>query len=479
MSSNPWNGNHNLVTGGNVNVSNHNDGANVNVNGNNNGNSNSNNNNNNNNNHDNTITSTHLLAANFVPNNLREINTAMVSTIIQTKPSPSMENEIRRVFYSLVGGNSNTGNEMKINHQEAAAVGGGGSSDPATYFGNPAAAAAAAKMNQQYNNQNISHCFSCQCVSKQQCTDCPKPIKTTREEAFANDQAQKRRLLSSIPSINREMVGLTDERDGTTQHYISVFRELLQVEYAETRRLYEQAYNQYKAELSIPKALSTDHGKSNQGVAEIKVMGIADGRPSLRPGDKALIRPHGLVPIPVKIPSRGNNNNNTTNNNPIPYNNNNLPPQNFSSHPSQQAMYHHPKPQMVEVDARVLSVTRGNHNRKNKENRKDHVFISWVEDKFLDSQLKHRKCNVKFIPSSETHEACLTALSWLRSIDPAVARDLLFPSQSPKLPPPPAVDENIGDESEYEILNANQVQRTIVCVNYFLLLVLITFSLIN
>jgi hypothetical protein len=133
----------------------------------------------------------------------------------------------------------------------------------------------------------------------------------------------------------------------------------------------------------------------------------------------------------------------------------------------------------VEVDARVLSVTRGNHNRKNKENRKDHVFISWVEDKFLDSQLKHRKCNVKFIPSSETHEACLTALSWLRSIDPAVARDLLFPSQSPKLPPPPAVDENIGDESEYEILNANQVQRTIVCVNYFLLLVLITFSLIN
>jgi hypothetical protein len=470
MSSYPWIGNHTLVKGNETkkaDISSHSS-------------SNVNNNNNNNgvyhnNNHDNTITSTHLLAANFVPNNLRAINTAMVSTIIPTKPSPSMENEIRRVFYSLVGGSSNTGNEIKISQETAV----GGGSDPATYYGNPAAAnaAAAAKMNQQYNNQNISHCFSCQCVSKQRCTDCPKPIKTTREAAFANDQAQKRRLLSSIPSIDREMVGLTDETDGTTQHYIAVFRELLQVEYAETRRLYEQAYNQYKAELSIPKALSTDHGKSNQGVAEIKVMGIADGRPSLRPGDKALIRPHGLVPIPAKIPSRGNNYN-TTNNSPIPYNNNNnySSPQQFSSHPSQQAMYRQPKHQMVEVDARVLSVTRGNHNRKNKENRKDHVFISWVEDKFLDSQLKHRKCNVKFVPSSEAHEACLTALSWLRSIDPAVACDLLFPSQSPKLPPPPAVDENIGDESEYEQLNANQVRRTIFCVNYFLPLVLIAFS---
>jgi hypothetical protein len=451
MASYPWNGTHTFVKGDETNKADISSHSSSNV-------SNINNNNgvNHNNNHDNTITSTHLLAANFVPNNLRAINTAMVSTIISTKPSPSMENEIRRVFYSLVGGNSKTGNEIKINQE--AAVGGG--SDPATYYGNPSAAdadaTAVAIMNKQYNNQNISHCFSCQCVSKQRCTDCPKTIKTTREAAFANDQAQKRRLLSSIPSIDREMVGLTDETDGTTQHYIAVFRELLQVEYAETRRLYEQAYNQYKAELSIPKALSTDHGKSNQGVAEIKVMGIADGRPSLRPGDKALIRPHGLVPIPTKIHSRGNNCN-TTNNNPIPYSNNN----NSNYFGSQQAIYHHPKPQMVEVDARVLSVTRGNHNRKNKENRKDHVFISWVEDKFLDSQLKHRKCNVKFVPSSETHETCLTALSWLRSINPAVARDLLFPSQSPKLPPRPAVDENIGDESEYEKLNANQVRRTI------------------
>ena len=464
MASYNWNGTHTLVEGDETNRANISSHPSRNVN--NNNNNNNNNGVNHNNNHDNTITSTHLLAANFVPNNLRAINTAMVSTIIPTKPSPSMENEIRRVFYSLVGGNSNTGNEIKIN-QEAAV--GGGTSLPtcyaasavgrASYAATAAGRAGVAIMNMQLNDQNMSHRFSCQCKKKQRCTDCPKPIKTTREAAFANDQAQKRRLLSSIPSIDRDMVGLTDETDGTTQHYIAIFRELLQVEYAETLRLYEQAYNQYKAELSIPKALSTDHGKRNQGVAEIKVMGIADGRPSLRPGDKALLRPHGLVSIPMKIQS-GDNNYNPYNNN----NNNN--PNNFGS---QQAMYLHPKPQYVEVDARVLSVTRGNHNRKNKEHRKDHVFMSWVEDKFLDKQLRNRKYNVKFVPSSETHESCLTALSWLRSIDPAVARDLLFPSVSPKLPPPPAVDENIGDESEYEQLNANQVRRTMFVLVIFYL----------
>jgi len=435
--SNPWDGKHNFVSG----VTNEtkstdiiptsssaNDvNANVNVNV------------NNNNHHESTITSTHLLAANFVPNNLRAINTATVSAIIPTKPVPNMEREIRRVFYEFVGGN--TGSE--INKAVC---------DPVN----------------QSNNQNLSHCFNCQCVGKQRCTECPKSIKATREASFASNQVQKR-LASTIPSIGRDMVPGATNGSETTQHYLSVFRELLQVEYAERRRLYEQAYNQYKAELSIPKALSTDGGKSNQGVAQFKVMGIADGRPSLRSGDKVLIRPHGLVSLPVIIPIANTKNTTIACNKYLPpqpsahhqqFSQQYLPPQpsahhqQFSQqvrHPSQPT-YRHPKPQMVEVDARVVSVTRG------KIKQKDKVLISWVEDSFLDRQLKYHKCNVRFLPTSDQHERCLTALNWLRSIDPIVARDLLFPSQSPNLPPPPAVDENIGDESEYEQLNANQAR---------------------
>jgi len=419
MSSNPWNGKHNFVNS----VTNDNETKSTDISPSNSSANDENANVNDNIYHESTITSTHLLAANFVPNNLRAINTATVSAIISTKPAPNMDREIRRVFNELVGGN--TGSEIKKNV-----------CDPVN----------------QYDNQNLSHCFNCQCVGKQRCTDYPKPVKATREASFTSDQVQKR-LTSTIPSIGRDMVpGATNELE-TTQHYLACFRELLQVEYAERRRLYEQAYNQYKAELSIPKAISTDGGKNNQGVAQFKVMGIADGRPSLRPGDKVLIRPHGLVSLPAIIPAANTNNNN------IAYNKY-LPPQpsahhqQFSQqvrHPS-QPMYRHPKPQMVEVDARVLSVTRG------KGKQKDKVLISWVEDLFLDRQLKYHKCNVRFVPTSETHERCLTALNWLRSIDPLVARDLLFPSQSPNLPPPPAVDENIGDESEYEQLNANQAR---------------------
>ena len=54
-------------------------------------------------------------------------------------------------------------------------------------------------------------------------------------------------------------------------------------------------------------------------------------------------------------------------------------------------------------------------------------------------------------------------MNWLRTIDPAVARDLLFPSTTPKLPPPPAIEESNIDadsteEREYEQLNTNQAR---------------------
>lgn len=50
------------------------------------------------------ITSSHLLASNFVPSNLKAINEAPVSAYLQTKAAPSMSNEINRVYSGLLGG---------------------------------------------------------------------------------------------------------------------------------------------------------------------------------------------------------------------------------------------------------------------------------------------------------------------------------------------------------------------------------------
>lgn len=377
-------------------------------------------------NSNNTITSSHLLASNYVPNNLRAINTVSVSAYIPTQALPSMKDDIERVFRGLVGGNG-----------PYESAGNGNDTTPTyAYFDHAASAfnTSPAKMNQynQYQEHRNNH---------------PKATKTVNEAEFADKQVRKRlnavvvpsaspisslknihnaatvaAAAKQIPSIGKDMVpGVIDET-GTNGHYLAVFRELMQVEQAEVQRLYEKAYDNYKIKITTPSAASTQGGMQNNGVAQFKVMGIADGRPSIQPGDTVLIRPHEPIYVPLRSVSGS---------------------------------------QTVEVVSRVLAVNRGKENKKVQQ--KDQVLISWVEDRFLDMHLKRQFCTVRFIPASTAHERCLTALSWLKSINPYVARDILFPSKPPKLPPPPAIEESNTDadtteEREYEKLNTNQAR---------------------
>ena len=286
----------------------------------------------------------------------------------------------------------------------------------------------------------------------------PKATKTVNEAEFADKQLRKRlntvvvaplaspissskniydaamvaTAAKQIPSIGKDMVpGVIDET-GTNRHYFAVLRELMQVEQAEVQRLYEKAYDNYQIRVTTPSAASTQGGIQNNGVAQFKVTGIADGRPSIRPGDKLLIRPYR----PIYRPGR------------------NVNLDTFSGSPS------------VEVVSRVLAVNQGKENKKDARHGtqpKDQILISWVEDPLLDVHIKRQFCTVRFIPASTAHEQCLTALSWLKSINQYVARDLLFPSKPPKLPPPPAIEESNTDadtteEREYEKLNTNQAR---------------------
>lgn len=375
------------------------------------------------------ITSSHLLASNFVPNNLKAINTAPVSAILPAKAAPSMSNEIDRVYSGLVGGED----PYKPEHVDI------GSHDPYLH------PAAVAKMKEY--NQKMAQKYQR-----------PKVITTVNEAKFVQDQVRKRLVAAtkisgfsvpsktsdgstankpekgtleaakSVPAIGTDMVPGGKDKVGTTQNYLAVFRELLQVEYAEIQRLYIADYDSYKVKITIPNANSTEGGNVINGVGQFKMNGIADGRPSIRPGDRVLVRPHRPIFLPY-----------------YPYANTN-----------------HHNPHTIEIKAYVLAINRGAVSKKGNL-QKDKILISWVEDEFIHKSINKNFCTVRFIPSTTTHERCLTALDWLRSIRPGVARDLLFPYKVPKLPPSPAIDESLADtdtieEREYEQLNKNQTR---------------------
>ncbi len=431
---------------------------------------------NNNNNNNNKITSSHLLASNYVPNKLRAINAAPVSARIPAKPSPNMEKEIEKVYCGLVVGETPRSNEYSDKN--------GGYDYPA--------AVDKMKDYEKYKRQ-------------QEINQCPKTVKTIDEAKFVAGQVRKRLMDSKpeskstvsseksvytamngsdlkvaveaakrVPSIGTDMVPGARDKVGTTQHYLAVFRELLQVEHAEIHSLYARDYDNYKVKINIPPAKSTQGGKVNGGVGQFRMKGIADGRPAVKPGDTVLIRPHA----PVYLPYWNEYGNGTS---PVPQGNAanayyhprsghvpypQPPPPMGSPNPQTHNGYpgnpQSQTPQMVEITARVLAINRGRMMRKGNQ-KKDQVLISWVEDPDLHAQISRQFCTIRFVPASATHERCLTALNWLRCIDPAVARDLLFPSKSPKLPPPPAIDESNADndtieEREYEQLNKNQAR---------------------
>ena len=422
------------------------------------------------------ITSSHLLASNYVPNNLRAINTAPVSAHLNTKAVPSMEKEIERVFCGLLG---------EENPRPPGSIDNGSNNDCAHSDDD-------AKMKEYHK------------YKQQQANQRPAAVKTINEARFVDDLVQKRfvelKAVSKsvsksitptknpvtnitspngsgnrgnadpveaaaakiVPLIGTDMVPGGRDQVGTTQHYLAVFRELLQLEYAEIQRLYVKDYNNYQVKVTT----------ADIGVGQFKMKGIADGRPSIRPGDVVLVRPHGLINLPSWNPY--DNCNNTAYNNVnnsythpgtkhIPY------PQQAMILPNQQPhsanpVYHNQSClQMVEITARVLAINRGKKKKEDGQPAKDQVLLSWIEDPRVHQQIQKRFCAVRFIPSTATHERCLTALDWLRSIDPVVARDLLFPSKAPKLPPPPAIDESNADadttdEREYEQLNKNQAR---------------------
>lgn len=251
----------------------------------------------------------------------------------------------------------------------------------------------------------------------------PHPTNASNERNFVAHQINRRKS-AMIPTVDMA---------SSRSEYVAIFRELLQVEYDATRLLYE-SYQQYHVRIEPSPIRRRDGLGIDNGVSCLKIAGLADARPPLQPGDLVIVRPHYAVPLQA-FPTAAI----------IPFNKNRkLPPMG-----------------RVEIHCRVLSITRGKQT-KNNDHVKDLIFISWVDGPKLGDQLRSLQCAVRFIPTTKSHERCLTALQWLTSsVSENVARELLFPSRLPDLPPPPGrngYDGNSFCEFENEKLNKNQTR---------------------
>jgi hypothetical protein len=331
------------------------------------------------------FTGSSLLAPSYVPERLKAINSVPVTCIIPTLDLRKSDLETQRVFRGL------------------------------TEFDIP-----------------------CTCGEKK-CHSLPVKVLVTDEVAFAKSQTEKRRGAPIPP------VAMASGREA----YMQTFRELVQLEYEQTRRLFEQ-YSQYEVKITTN---SFPNGKGQQNflnkvdwVARFRIPGIADGRPSLSPGDMVYIRPHNLIRNPYHLQGFY----------PPPSPQNASPP--VFSVPEVQNMAFH----VAEIRSTVVSVTRSKFV-DDEELRKDLVVVSWGVDPLLTSTLLSNSQNnlftVRFVPSTISHERSLTALRWLDSLHPTIAREMLFPSDIPKLPLSPAVNENDSYdclELEYMQLNENQ-----------------------
>ncbi|KAG7369228.1 DNA/RNA helicase, superfamily II, SNF2 family protein [Nitzschia inconspicua] len=336
------------------------------------------------------FTGSSLLTPNFVPKKYRAINEAYVTCIIPTLEPPKSETETKRVFQGLTG--------IPI---------------------------------------------PCQCSGKD-CHALPANVPVTEEYIFAERQAKKRNG-AAIPPIN-----MPAGRDA----YIQTFRELMQLEYAEKHRLYER-YSQYEIKITtrllpIPKK-ATNAPIETDMVAKFRIPGIADGRPSLKPGDFVFIRPHDMVPNPYNIKQFYPE--------PSPQN---APPPVIIDRDAAFIPFHR-----AEIHSRVISVTRGK-PVDDEELRKDLVMVSWGIDPLFAttfwSQARKSLFTVRFAPSTSSHERALTAFRWLGTLHPTIARDLLFPTETPKLPPSAPLNENDNgyDSLEFEYMQLNENQSKFV-----------------
>jgi hypothetical protein len=231
------------------------------------------------------------------------------------------------------------------------------------------------------------------------------------------------------PDFNSQVPLRHVDNIASLEDYVPTFRALLQRERQEVLMLYER-YSQYDRLLTFPKSrtartnnefsdinidattiedthtatnIETSTSTTARSVAVLVIPGISDAKPAIEPGDYVLIRPMCLVSLPIQGPPGTGTRKNTW------------------SKPDKT----------VEIQSQVISVLRS------RDLRKDKVVVTWFSNPFQSTfRLIYPQStyNVRFIPSTNSYNSCMTALDWCASLKPQLAMNLLFPTQAPALP---------------------------------------------
>lgn len=229
--------------------------------------------------------------------------------------------------------------------------------------------------------------------------------------------------LSSLASQARNPASSHSSTYSSIEHakdrseYVKIFKTLLAEEFSQHAILY-QGYSQYQLQpqqikphfssLNITENSSMSDSSNNttsRSRAVIEIDGIHDARPQLQPGDHVILRPHQQVPLsPATLGG------------------------------TQPYRPHHQSYQTVEIQARVITTTRGRRATKageaiiGRRGNGDSVVITWLTKEQSDFVMNVPMV-VQFFPSAACADRCLAALEWVEQLDPTSARALLFPTK--------------------------------------------------
>ena len=396
------------------------------------------------------LTPTAVLANKFVPQSLKSLNTSEVSATLLTGTVPTLSSESRRLFDALVppqhvclcpkadredGSHHPMDHHVDVGQEDAMGLlrfscefrYGLHTGKPLDLLEDYATAHSerARQQEQQQGEQQRRHALHGSPTHRDD--QSPKSDRSgesslsqhTADTAARMAREEARLLAGRTGRVERERyeaeIGSEEVREAimTPAHELTErmqhrnkFGGLLTLERDETLRHYEHL-SQYKVAIQAFQASGGRDPEADKDhtylYAHMVVPGIADVQPALAVGDACLVRPAE----PLHMPKH-------------------------QTKDAKSMVFDHSRnayvPNPIEIQARVARIVRG------RKSRSDEVVITWLSMSD-DASLQHawsfyprdaRRYNVRFVPRTNDHERCITALNWSTRLPAGMADSIIL-----------------------------------------------------
>jgi len=348
-----------------------------------------------------TLDETAVLANRFIPSSLKALNQAPTSCALVAGRIPTLAAQIERLYEDLIPRGIECACEPSAESMGSSTDGTRKKKRLHSYEGGRKVTMDVRRIQGElryalFSNEALSHVLERKGDSSSSPTDDPNnnTAKQMERQTYAEIIGSKR-IKTAIGTRTRDLENVSSYRDK--------YEGLLLLERDEILRLHEHL-SQYRVQVSP--FSGNDSGSAGPTAstflyAHIVMPGIADVQPALSVGDICLVRP--VEPLQLPAHQQGSE---------MVY--------------DQSRRVYVPNP--VEIQCLVLRIIRGRAGNP------DEVVITWLSAE-VDSALQHawsfyppshRLYNVRFIPSTQALERCLTALDWASRLPNSVADGLIL-----------------------------------------------------